>query len=63
MKKIIYMILFLFTISTVFTGCREKKENSVEEVIDETGDAVEDATDEAGDAIEDAADEVEDEVE
>ncbi|GAL68376.1 hypothetical protein [Jejuia pallidilutea] len=52
MKKIIYTLLFLFTISTVFTGCREKKENDVEEVIDEAGDAVEDAADEVEDEVE-----------
>lgn len=51
MKKLIYTLLFLFTISTVFTGCRDKKENDVEEAIDEAGDAAEDAADDVEDAV------------
>lgn len=51
MKKILYTLLFLFTISTVFTGCREKKDNNIEEVIDDAGDEVEDAADEVEDVV------------
>lgn len=56
MKKLVYMLLFLFTVSTVFTGCREKKENEVEEAIDEAGDAVEDAADEVEDELDGGTD-------
>lgn len=52
MKKLVFALLFLFTVSTVFTSCREKKENDVEEVIEEVGDEVEDAADEVEDEIE-----------
>tara|TARA_R110002049_G_scaffold90303_2_gene226509 strand:- start:23 stop:181 length:159 start_codon:yes stop_codon:yes gene_type:complete len=51
MKKIIYTLLFLFTVSTVFTGCRDKKGNDIEEVTDDMGDAIDDAADEVEDAI------------
>lgn len=44
-------MVFLFTVSTVFTGCREKKENSIEEAIEDTGDAIEDAADDVEDAF------------
>ncbi|MEP3839115.1 MAG: hypothetical protein ABJM36_15835 [Algibacter sp.] len=56
MKKIAKIFLILFTISTVFTGCRETKGEKIE-------DAVEDVADDVGDGLEDAADEVEDAVE
>ncbi|WP_298499525.1 hypothetical protein [uncultured Algibacter sp.] len=52
MKKIAKIFLILFTISTVFTGCRET-----------TGDKVEDAVEDVADGVEDAADDVEDVVE
>ena len=51
MKKLIYTIVFLFTVSTVFTGCRDKKSDDVEDVIDDVGDAAEDAADEVEDAV------------
>ncbi|WP_298342706.1 hypothetical protein [uncultured Algibacter sp.] len=53
MKKIILALALLFTISTVFTGCREEKS---------TGEKIEESVEEVGDAVEDAADEVEDEL-
>jgi predicted small secreted protein len=53
MKKIILTLALLFTISTVFTGCREEKS---------TGDKIEEAVEEVGDEVEDTADEVEDEI-
>lgn len=40
------------------TGCED--DNSVEEAVDDTGDAIDDAADDAGDAIDDAADEIDD---
>lgn len=52
MKKLVYTLVLLFTISTTYYGCREKKENKVEEAIEEAGDAVEDAADEVQDATE-----------
>jgi predicted small secreted protein len=53
MKKILLALALLFSLSTVFTGCREEKS---------TGDKIEEAAEEVGDAVEDAADEVEDEL-
>ncbi|HMC02021.1 MAG TPA: hypothetical protein VKN14_13370 [Flavobacteriaceae bacterium] len=56
MKKILLTLAILFTLSTVLTGCREKKspEEKIEEAIEDTGDAIEDAADEVADEIEDA---------
>ncbi|MEW4924651.1 hypothetical protein [Algibacter sp. 2305UL17-15] len=59
MKKVVYTLIFLFTVSTVFTGCREKKENDVEEIIDDAGEAIEDAADDVEDTIDDIEDEIE----
>jgi predicted small secreted protein len=58
MKKLLYTFLLLFTMSTVFTGCREEKSTGekVEDAVDDAGDAVEDAADDVGDAIDDATD-------
>lgn len=53
MKKILLTLALLFSLSVVFTGCREEKS---------TGDKIEEAAEEVGDAVEDAADEVEDEL-
>ncbi|MBC3758937.1 MULTISPECIES: hypothetical protein [Hyunsoonleella] len=55
MKKVILALALLFTVSTAFTSCREKKpkdkiEEAVEEVKDEVGDAVEEVEDEIDDA-------------
>lgn len=62
MKKLILTFAFLFTISTVFTGCREEKKASdqIEETVDNIGDEIDDAADDVGEGIEDAADDVED---
>jgi gas vesicle protein len=64
MKKLIIAFAFLFTVSTVFTGCREEKKagEQIEETVDEVGDGIEDAADDVGDEVEDAADDVEDAV-
>lgn len=51
MKKVLYTLVFLFTVATVFTGCREKKENSIERTIEDTGDAIEDAADDIEDTF------------
>ena len=51
MKKVAFAIIFLFTISTVFTGCRDRKSDDVEDVIDDVGDAAEDVADDVGDAV------------
>jgi len=50
MKKIVYALVFMFSISTVFTSCREEKKTP--------GEHIESAVDDAGDAIEDAGDEL-----
>lgn len=51
MKKLIMALALLFSLSIVFTGCREKKstgekiEEAVEDTADDVGDAIDDATD------------------
>jgi len=54
------MLVFLFSLSIAFTGCRDEKkaDNKVEKAIDKAGDNIKDAADDVGDAIEDAADDV-----
>ncbi|MCK8481860.1 hypothetical protein [Psychroserpens algicola] len=61
MKKILVAFLFLFTISTVFTGCRDEKtpEEKVESAIEDVKDDIEDASDDVKDAAEDLQDEIE----
>ena len=56
MKKLVYAFLLLFTMSIVFTGCREEKSTGekIEDAVDDAGDAVKDAADDVGDAIDDA---------
>lgn len=63
MKKLMYMLVFLFTLSTVFTGCRDKKmddaddvEDVIEDTADDVADDVEDISDDIADDIEDAGD-------
>ncbi|WP_199240638.1 hypothetical protein KFZ70_13380 [Tamlana fucoidanivorans] len=53
MKKLVLAIILLFSLSTIFTGCREEKKAE---------DHIEEAAEEVGDAVEDAADEIEDEI-
>ena len=45
MKKLAKVFLILFTLSTVFTGCRETNENEVEDAVEDVADDVEDAVD------------------
>lgn len=64
MKKTVYLILVLFTMSTAvttFTSCRENK--SASEQLDDAGDNIEDGVEDAGDAIEDGAEETGDAIE
>ncbi len=58
MKKVIIALVFLFSLSTVFTGCRDEKDpgEKIEETVDEVGDGVEEAADEVEDAVEDITD-------
>ena len=53
MKKVLVAFIFLFTISTVFTGCRDEKKpgEEIEETIEEVGDEVEDVADDVEDAV------------
>lgn len=62
MKKLAYLFLLLFSLSTVLTSCRDQKTTGekIEDGIEEVGDGIEDAADNTGDAIEDAADDIED---
>ncbi|MFD1163661.1 hypothetical protein [Hwangdonia seohaensis] len=45
MKKIAKVFLILFTISTVFTSCRETTGDKVEDAVEDVADDVEDAVD------------------
>ncbi|WOD43315.1 hypothetical protein [Hwangdonia lutea] len=60
MKKIILILALVFTTSTVFTSCREKKttDEKIEEAIDNIGDELENASDDVKDAVEDVKDEI-----
>ncbi|MFD2823559.1 membrane lipoprotein lipid attachment site-containing protein [Lacinutrix iliipiscaria] len=56
MKKIIFALVLLFSLSTVFIGCREEKKTpgeKIEEAVEDTGEAIEDAADDVGDELED----------
>lgn len=61
MKKIILTFVFLFTLATVFTSCREEKtpDEKVEAAMDDMKEDVEDASDDVQDAAEDLQDEIE----
>ncbi|WP_142786073.1 hypothetical protein [Changchengzhania lutea] len=61
MKKIIVTFVFLFTLSTVFTGCRDEKtpDEKIEEAMEDMGEDLEDASDDVKDAAEDLQDEIE----
>ncbi|WP_204244175.1 hypothetical protein [Wocania ichthyoenteri] len=45
MKKAAKIFLILFTISTVFTSCRETTGDKVEDAVEDVADDVEDAVD------------------
>ncbi|MEM5564359.1 hypothetical protein WNY78_04560 [Psychroserpens sp. AS72] len=45
MKKLAKVFLVLFTISTVFTSCRETTGDKVEDAVEDVADDVEDAVD------------------
>jgi len=55
MKKLIFTVVLLFSIATVFTSCREEKKTPKEKI--------EAAAEDTRDAIEDAADDVKEEIE
>ena len=61
MKKLILTLVFLFTLTTVFTSCREDKtpDEKVEAAIDDMKEDLEDASDDVQDAAEDLKDELE----
>lgn len=45
MKKLAKIFLILFTLSTVFTSCRETTGDKVEDAVEDVADDVEDAVD------------------
>lgn len=61
MKKILITMIFAFTLSTVFTGCREEKspEEKVEAALENVSEDLENAADDVKDAAEDLQDEIE----
>ncbi|MBU2951117.1 hypothetical protein KO493_10460 [Tamlana agarivorans] len=60
MRKILLALVLLFTVSTIFTGCRDEKStgDKIEEAVEDTGDAIEDTADDVGDVVDDVVDEV-----
>ena len=62
MKKLVYTFLILFSLTTVFTSCRDENKTP-EEKIEETMDEMQDDIDEASDDVKDAMEDVEDEIE
>jgi len=63
MKKLLLSTALLLALSFTFTSCRDTKKESVEDSIENAGDAIEDAADAAAEAIEDAGEEASDAVE
>ena len=61
MKKLLVAFVFLFTLSTVFTGCRDEKtpDEKVEAAMEDVKEDIEDASDDVQDAAEDLQDEIE----
>ena len=61
MKKLLVAFVFLFTLSTVFTGCRDEKtpDKKVEAAMEDVKEDIEDASDDVQDAAEDLQDEIE----
>lgn len=45
MKKLMFLLLFTFATSAVFTSCREEAEDDVEDSVEEVGEGIEDAAD------------------
>lgn len=51
MRKLIYSAILVFTMSAVFTSCREDKKDKVEDAIEDVGDGIEDVGDEIEDVV------------
>lgn len=60
MKKLLLSTALLLALAVTFTSCRdEKTEVTIEDSMDNTGDAMEDAADDMEDSMEEAADDAE----
>nr|WP_321223423.1 hypothetical protein [uncultured Psychroserpens sp.] len=61
MKKVILSFVFLFTLATVFTSCRDEKtpDEKVEAAMDDVKEDLQDASDDVQDAAEDLENEIE----
>lgn len=61
MKRVILSFVFLFTLGTIFTGCRDEKspDEKVEAAMEDVKDDLESASDDVQDAAEDLQDEIE----
>ena len=55
MKKLFLAAILMFSLSSTLTltGCRETKEDDVEDVADDIGDKAEDVADDVSDALDD----------
>ncbi|MBR9913807.1 MAG: hypothetical protein GYB32_03100 [Algicola sp.] len=60
MKKLVWILLVAFTLSTAFTSCRDEKtpDEKVEEAVDDMKEDLEEASDDVKDAAEDLQDEI-----
>ncbi|WP_452219640.1 hypothetical protein [Lacinutrix salivirga] len=45
MRKLMYSAIIVFTMSAMFTSCREEKKDSVEDAVEDVADDIEDAVD------------------
>jgi len=52
MKNLARLFLMMFTVSILFTGCRDTKESEAEEAMEDVADDVEDAADDVEDELE-----------
>ncbi|WP_299228194.1 hypothetical protein [uncultured Psychroserpens sp.] len=65
MKNILLAFIFLFTIGTVLTSCRDERtpDEKIEAAMEEVKDDIEEASDDVKDAAEDLEDEINEAIE
>lgn len=62
MKRIVMTLALIFTLSLLYTGCREEKktpDEKIEAALEEVNEDIENASDDVKDAVEDVQDEIE----
>lgn len=65
MKKIAYLLIFMFVVSLALPGCREKKntDEKIEVHVDDNDGELEEAAEEVEEEINEAAEEIQEEME